>query len=753
MVVSVISGLALAFSAGSASAAVPMTYLVNSADNTDDGACDASNCTLREAMLAANANPGADNITFAGAYSIFLVGGIGLPLPEITESVNINTVSGPQVTLEGDTFFRIFTIHHGATVGLANLTLANGGGNNEATNNSDGGAIWNAGDLTLTGSTVRDNISPTKGGGIYNHFNTSTNQGGTLTVINSTIRNNTNLSGSEGGGGIHYSGYSLSIQNSTVSNNEAYNGGGIFMSQPLIANPSVSTFSMTGSFVNNNRGTRTGGGLNINSTVITVTDSTVSGNILTKPRSTSPDLSGDDGGGGMYLRCAACYLNSSSLTLTNITVSNNTTTGNGGGLRVVGSGWAANITNAVISGNTAGHYGGGMWINAFSSYTTPPTLTNSVFSGNQILSGASNQYSGGGGLYMEGGGPLTMSGLDIVNNSVNGDNPYGCSGGGVFVNLSTFTLANSTIRGNSVNCPTQFASFYLPGGGGIYIRGGIFSTLVNNTVSGNRSDQEGGGIYLLAQEGSQTRTTTLTGLTVTDNRSDFDNMNGGTGGGIKIRHSLGGFSHTVTLRSSIIADNYRGDSNSSLEDSIDGTATTASFNLIGTGCNCNITHGVDNNQVGVLDPGLGPLANNGGPTMTHALLKGSPAVDAGNSFGQTTDQRGQNRPYDHAAIPNASDGADIGAYEMLGALAASVSVSGRVMSASGRGVPRAFVTLTEPNGNRRVAQTNSFGYYGFDEVTVGEVYVFQAYHKQYEFAPQVLIITEKMSDLNFTADP
>ena len=60
---------------------------------------------------------------------------------------------------------------------------------------------------------------------------------------------------------------------------------------------------------------------------------------------------------------------------------------------------------------------------------------------------------------------------------------------------------------------------------------------------------------------------------------------------------------------------------------------------------------------------LGPLQNNGGPTQTHELLSGSPAIDKGDSFGLDKDQRGSDRPFDNAAITNASDGSDIGAFE------------------------------------------------------------------------------------------
>jgi hypothetical protein len=67
-----------------------------------------------------------------------------------------------------------------------------------------------------------------------------------------------------------------------------------------------------------------------------------------------------------------------------------------------------------------------------------------------------------------------------------------------------------------------------------------------------------------------------------------------------------------------------------------------------------------------VNPLLGPLTDHGGPTFTHALLTGSPAIDKGKSFGLGTDQRGRQRPYDFTAISNAAggDSSDIGAYEV-----------------------------------------------------------------------------------------
>ncbi|MDQ3798588.1 MAG: carboxypeptidase-like regulatory domain-containing protein, partial [Acidobacteriota bacterium] len=85
--------------------------------------------------------------------------------------------------------------------------------------------------------------------------------------------------------------------------------------------------------------------------------------------------------------------------------------------------------------------------------------------------------------------------------------------------------------------------------------------------------------------------------------------------------------------------------------------------------------------------------------------------------------------------------------------AATVSIGGRVLSASGRGIAKAVVTLADINGNLRFVVTNSFGYYRFEEVAAGAAYILQVRHKHFEFAPQVLTVTEEMSNLDFTASP
>lgn len=82
--------------------------------------------------------------------------------------------------------------------------------------------------------------------------------------------------------------------------------------------------------------------------------------------------------------------------------------------------------------------------------------------------------------------------------------------------------------------------------------------------------------------------------------------------------------------------------------------------------------------------------------------------------------------------------------------AANVSVSGRVFTQSGNGLPRATVYFTDNAGNVRTARTNPFGYYSFEEVEVGATYVFGVISKSYQFAPRVVTINEDLTELNFT---
>src|SRR5262249_1773329 len=138
--------------------------------------------------------------------------------------------------------------------------------------------------------------------------------------------------------------------------------------------------------------------------------------------------------------------------------------------------------------------------------------------------------------------------------------------------------------------------------------------VINSTVSGNRSDSFAGGV-----DSFNATNTTLVNTTVTNNRS-----NAATGGLMN--------SGLVLLKNTIVSGNFTGAAPSTTASDMRFLASAASsFNLIGSCQDCGLVNGTNNNQVGVANSGLGPLANNGGPTMTHALLAGSAAINAGSN--------------------------------------------------------------------------------------------------------------------------
>ena len=230
--------------------------------------------------------------------------------------------------------------------------------------------------------------------------------------------------------------------------------------------------------------------------------------------------------------------------------------------------------------------------------------------------------------------------------------------------------------------------------------------------------------------------------TITDNEADGPGSAGG------LLRDIG----TLTVRNSIIAANRNNAVIPDVNIIGGGTITSNGYNLIGnrgtvtafnqTGDQTG-TSGAGNQ----LDPRPLPLALNGATTPNHALQSDSPALDKGNCFGCSLDQRRQTRPVD-LSVPNAADGADIGAFEVQATTAASVSVSGRVLVGK-RGLLNATVTLTDQNGNSRTARTSSFGYYRFDEVEVGQTYIVSVQSKRFQFATQVVSVSEELSELNF----
>ncbi|MBF2066600.1 MAG: filamentous hemagglutinin N-terminal domain-containing protein, partial [Calothrix sp. C42_A2020_038] len=220
--------------------------------------------------------------------------------------------------------------------------------------------------------------------------------------------------------------------------------------------------------------------------------------------------------------------------------------------------------------------------------------------------------------------------LTVGNSAITGN--YTLGYGGAINNNSnaTFTLLNSTVSGNTAE-----------GGGGAITNGGTF-TLSNSTISGNTAKGDGGGGFY-----------NIGNLTV-ENSTITDNITTG------IRQGNGIFNAgNLTLNNSIVAQNRN--ANPDIFIFSGSINPSSSYNIIGNASGMTgISNGANGNQVGV-NPLLGPLANNGGATQTHALLAGSPAIDAGDPDSTiSTDQRGGQRG---ANGINSGSRIDIGAYE------------------------------------------------------------------------------------------
>jgi hypothetical protein len=328
----------------------------------------------------------------------------------------------------------------------------------------------------------------------------------------------------------------------------------------------------------------------------------------------------------------------SAATISGLTVTNGRNTGafaSGGGISNSGN---LTLDRVVVSGNsvrgTSGADGGGVYNGA----TAHMVIRDSTISGNVAEAvGAGPVFAEGGGVYFSAdGGSLSISG--------------------------------STISGNSVLADTGSCCLASAVGGAIHATDG---TITNSTISGNRATANGGMPEAVGGvSATNFGTLTLQSVTVADNGSAFQVRTASSptdAGGTNIGGS-------PRLQNVLIADPVGGP-NCESGPGGEGGPTSQGGNFDEDG-SCNLEEATD---IGGADPLLGPLADNGGPTFTHALLPGSPAIDQGTSGGLTTDQRGSPRPVQivepidappveppampTAVNPNGGDGADIGSFE------------------------------------------------------------------------------------------
>lgn len=274
-----------------------------------------------------------------------------------------------------------------------------------------------------------------------------------------------------------------------------------------------------------------------------------------------------------------------------------------------------------------------------------------------LIAGVTISDAGDGTDNLTGGGILNFENLKLDAVTIRDNQAGNGTGGGIAHSLGDLQILNSTISNNSAGTS-----------GGVRINSGT-ARIVNSTISGNSAEQSGGGLETVAE-------TTILNSTITGNRADSDGVGGGTAGGVVASFDV------LTMHNTIVAGNLRGIGGGETADDQFGSFfhPFSSNNLIGDAATSGgLSDGSFGNIVGnggsgtidtstILDT---TLAFNGGPTSTHALVPGSPAIDAGDNalaVDETanplpTDQRGH--PY-RRDIDRNGDGiatVDVGAFE------------------------------------------------------------------------------------------
>ncbi len=615
--------------------------------------------SLRWAVDKACGN-GEDDTIYLPAGTYLLSGDPGEDLNQkgdldidTADGITISGEGAGKTIIDGNQTDRVLDIFNG-TVSISGVTIRGGktskgapcgqGGGNAA-DGEDGGGIYNRGTLILTQCAVSGNL---------------TGMGGECSACDS---------GGKGGDGAGiFNRGDLTLNNSTVGGNVCGDGG-----------PGLDNGAWYCYFGDGGRG----GGI-FSSGTMTLLDSTVGDNRAGQGGENEANcVYGGNGGdgGGIY--------NTGTQTLDRCTI-----TGNVAGFagpnteedsyREVRSGFGGGICNfggrtvmnhSTVSGNRGGDYGafevpGGTGGGIYNSGTFE-MYDSSVEQNN--TTGDSGAGGRGGGIYNT--SSLTMERCTVRENWNGAANGFlDCDGGGVY-NLGTASLTACTIAGNRAGDSGRSKT---GGGSGGGVLNGAKATLemVNCTVSGNTSGSgfngtpgsnnaggsggDGGGICNVGS-------LSLTHCTIAGNTTG---QKGGAGPYGYPRHTGhgGGLYHRgekLTLRNTIVGNNRTpegGEGQDCYCYSSYVTFTSGGYNLIEQVGGYTLDGDLTTMITG-RDPLLVGLADNGGPVPTHALLPGSPALDSGNSFGISEDQRGYPRPVDIPDLTDTGDGSDIGAYE------------------------------------------------------------------------------------------
>jgi predicted outer membrane repeat protein len=627
--------------------------------------------TLRSAIEAANATPGNNtiNLDVAGTYKISLIGAQednnatgDFDILDNGGSLTIQNKSGGTVVINGEGIDRVFDVNPTAsttpfTVTFDNLTITGGVASPLDGVAGEGGGIraQGAASLVLNNDIITGNRATANGGGVVLAGATST---GTLTVNNSIISDN---HAGDAGGGINADGIGLvTVNGGTLEDNTCVNQGAA-----IWLNCNASPLDMTGVVVTNNVAFNgpTGAIGNSGSGAVTITSCLVEDN-------SSATTGGGFGDQNML----------GNLTVIDSQFIDNTAGTNGGAIQAGGPNTTVIIKDSVIEGNTANGTGGGVFLSGGTATITDTrisnnqavsgggiedqaitlTLTNDLIQSNSALGTNAGTGALGGGLDIESGAStVTINNTLFLSNTAIGGTPS--AGGAINQAVGGLTIANSQFTANLTDgsggaISTTSSSTTIP----LTVTSSTFN---NNQAAINGGAIEAGGVSHLFEDTFVNNSAGMNGgaldaesIVALLNSTINDNTAGGSGGGVFVNDAM-------SIASTIIADNTA--VNGPDVDVPNGFAIFDQSDFIG---NLSGSDGqFMNGPITGVNPDLGPLQNNGGPSagllgngqvvQTEALLPGSPAIGTGYSEGFTTDERG------FARTAGGRTAASIGAFE------------------------------------------------------------------------------------------
>ena len=630
------------------------------------------------ALRAALAEGG--TVTFNCDGTIALTGTLAITSSTILDA------EGHAIILSGNGAVRVFQVNTGMSLTLRNLTVTNGF-------SIQGGGLYNNGgnvvvsNCTLSGNRAgSDNDDSSCGGAIYQ-------AAGTLTLLNSAFSKNAAIPtigfARSFGGAIWFNG-SVSMTNCTFSGNwaagangyrngvgDAY-GGAIYTTNGTLtgwncwftnnlAYGGLDYYSIT----MKRRGIAKGGTIFCSSGSVTLINGAIVGGCVTGAGSYGSPSSAAGGG---------IFHSNGTLMLSNVMVLGNSAVGDQctGGTAYPSSG---------ADGEGGGIYANNTSVTLVGCYIA----TNSASGGPPVFHNMTDPYHGGdsrgGGIYCA--GTLKLSCCTLASNSIaggaSGDQPAttggNAYGAGVFSQGNQVSLVNCTLAGN-----------YAQGGNG------------GPTWLGSGGTAYGGGVYNASAQAS------LTNCTLAANRA------------------ISGLSYSPSAHwGDSLGGNIAAAANVQLVNVIlfGGVSNNAYGSLMDLGHNISSDNSAGFSAPGSLnntDPKLGPLANNGGPTLTLALMPDSPAIDViPAAQAPATDQRGYPRPYNTAS--------DIGAYEWSPLYAVAGKVWG-LKSANGVIVTAGSASTTADNS----------GIYLLNNLVPGS-YTVTPSHASYVFVPNSRSVT------------